>query len=110
VKLRDVRQGDAVVLHLHSPKEKIWGLLVSLSSAGVGLFGLDVAVFEDWLRQEARGEEPLVGPVSLFYPMYRLERLELDVSVGPVRGLADRFTEEVGRSVQEALGLEDARD
>lgn len=110
MKLREVQPGDAVVLHLHSPKEKIWGLLVSLGCAGIGIHGLDVAVFEDWLRQEARGEGPLVGPVSLFYPMYRLERLELDVSVGPVRGLADRFAEEVGRSVREVLGLEDAVD
>jgi hypothetical protein len=97
--------GDAVVLYLHSPKEKVWGLLASVSAAGVVVRGLDLAVFDDWLRQELRGEETLIGPSTLFYPIHRLERLERDETLGPVSGFADRFEREVGRSVSEVMGF-----
>jgi hypothetical protein len=97
--------GDAVVVYLHTPKEKVWGLLASISSAGVVVRGLDLAVFDDWLRQELRGEEELIGPSTLFYPIHRIERLERDETVGPVAAFADRFEREVGRSVREVLGF-----
>jgi hypothetical protein len=57
------------------------------------------------MRQEARGEESLLGPTTLFYPMSRLERMERDESVGPVASYAERFLITVGRSVEEAMGL-----
>ena len=50
------------------PKEKVWGLLVSLGAAGVVLRGIDLAAFDDWMRQEARGDEPYLGLSTVFYP------------------------------------------
>ena len=94
-----------VVLFLREPKEKIWGLLLALDAGGVVVRGLDLTAFDDWLRQEARREESLIHPTTLFYPMHRVERVERDESVGPIPGCADRFATEVGRSVFEALGL-----
>lgn len=102
----ELAQGAPVVLYLHNPKEKVWGLLLSLDPAGVVLRGLDLAVFEDWMRQEARREESLIMPTTLFYPMHRVERLERDETCGPLPGYVDRFALEVGRSVRQALGLE----
>jgi hypothetical protein len=102
----DLAPGAPVVLYLREPKEKVWGILVSLSPAGVVVRGLDLTTFEDWIRQEKRGEEPLLGLVTLFYPMSRLERLEKDEGVGPVESCAERFAREVGRSVSEVLGLD----
>jgi hypothetical protein len=98
-------RGTAVVLYLQSPKEKIWGLLLSLGPSGIVLRGLDLVAFEDWMRQEARGEDPDIGLATLFYPMHRVERLERDETSGPVPGYADRFFREVGRTVRQALGL-----
>ena len=66
--------------------------------------GIELAAFEDWLRQEARGEKGL-GLVTLFYPMNRVERVERDETVGGLEGIADRFRRETGRSVLEAAGL-----
>ena len=97
--------GTAVVLYLHSPKEKVWGFLISTMAAGVVVRGMDLVAFEDWLRQEARGEEPLLGPSTVFYPLGRLERMERDETVGPIPSYSERFRREVGRSVEEALGL-----
>jgi hypothetical protein len=97
--------GTPVVLYLHTPKEKFWGFLVSIMAAGVVVRGMDLIAFEDWLRQEARGDDPLIGPSTLFYPMTRLERMERDESVGPIPSYAERFRAAVGRSVEETMGL-----
>jgi hypothetical protein len=99
-------EGDPVVLYLQGPKEKIWGLLLSLSPAGVVLRGIDLNAFDDWMRQEARREEPYLGLSTVFYPMSRVDRMERDETIGPVVSCADRFAGEVGRSVREVLGLE----
>jgi hypothetical protein len=101
-------EGGPVVLYLSEPKEKIWGLLLSILPSGIVVRGLDLRSFDDWLRQEARGEEPGIGLVTLFYPMSRVERMERDESIGPIEGYADRFRREVGRSVRQVLGLDPA--
>ncbi len=106
---RVLAPGAPVVVYLHSPREKVFGVLVALQSAGVTVRGLDLAAFEDWLRQEARGEEPGLGPLTLFFPMNRVERLERDETVGGLEGFADRFRRRTGRSVLEAAGLSSRR-
>jgi hypothetical protein len=98
----DLNEGAPVVLYLHDPKEKIWGILLSMTPAGIVLRGLDLTVFDDWMRQEARREEVLIGLTTLFYPMSRVERMERDETVGPLVSYADRFAREVGRTVDEA--------
>lgn len=96
-----------MVLYLQAPKEKVWGLLISLDQSGVVVRGIDLQSFEDWMRQEARSEEPELGLATLFYPMHRVERIERDESIGPVPGYADRFAREVGRTIRQVLGLDD---
>jgi hypothetical protein len=100
--------GTPVLLYLHSPREKVFGVLVSLQPAGIAVRGIDLAAFEDWLRQEARGGEGL-GLATLFYPMSRVERVERDEAVGGLEGIADRFRRQTGRSVLEAAGLSGRR-
>jgi hypothetical protein len=99
-------EGSTVVIYLQGPKEKVWGVLVSLNASGVVLRGIDLATFDDWMRQEARGDEELIGLTTIFYPMHRVIRLERDETVGPLTSYADRFAREVGRSVGAVLGLE----
>ena len=97
------RAWQPVVLYLHTPKEKVWGLLMSINTAGITVRGLDLVAFEDWMRQEARRQETMIGLTTLFYPSSRLERVELDETVGPVLSLAERFHAEVGRTVHEVV-------
>jgi len=99
-------EGSTVVIYLQDPKEKVWGVLVSMTPAGVVLRGIDLATFDDWMRQEARGEEELIGLTTIFYPMHRVVRMERDETVGPLTSYADRFAREVGKSVGAVLGLE----
>jgi hypothetical protein len=101
----DLLPGTTVVLYLSAPREKVWGILLSLQPAGVTLRGLDLVVFDDWMRQEVRGEDTGLGLSTLFYPMHRVERMELDETLGPMEGYADRFRRLVGLSVLEVAGM-----
>jgi hypothetical protein len=108
VKAPGFEPGTPVLVYLHSPREKVFGVLVALQPAGVAVRGIELAAFEDFLRQEARGEKGL-GLVTLFYPMNRVERVERDETVGDLEGISDRFRRETGRSVLEAAGLSGRR-
>jgi hypothetical protein len=96
--------GRPVLVYLHSPREKFFGVLLSLDPAGVAVRGVALEAFEDWLRQEARGEGGL-GPVTVFYPSNRVERIEEDESTAGLEGFAARFRRETGRTVVDAASV-----
>ena len=102
----ELAPGSPVIVHLQAPREKVWGLLLELLPAVITVRAIDLTTFEDWLRQEARGEEQVLGLTTLFYPMSRVEKMERDETVGPVPSYCDRFEREVGRTVRQALGLD----
>ena len=94
-----IERGSLVLVHLSGPPEQFWGVLDDLSPAGVTFRGLNVASFEDFLAQAARGEELSLGFSTLFVPMFRVERIYLDEPVGAVQSYRQRFEERVGRPV-----------
>ena len=100
-----LHEGTPVIIFLREPKDKVWGLLISLGAAGVIVRGMDLRSFEEWLRQEARREDDAIGPSTVFLPMHRIERMERDESVGMILSFADRFRREVGRTVNEVMGI-----
>ena len=55
-----IRAGDPVVLVLHTPREKCWGVLDEINPAGVFLRGLDLNAFDDWVSAIAH-KEPFIG-------------------------------------------------
>ena len=95
-----------VIVSLASPKEKIWGQLISLNAAGVTVRGMDIGSFDDFLRQILAQEESTVGMAHVFYPMHRVERIASDEPSGSIPSLADRFRQKIGMSIQEYLGIE----
>ena len=99
---RGIEPGEAVVVVLHSPREKCWGVLDEISAAGVFLRGLDLNAFDDWVQAVAHGE-PFIGLTDLFFPMWRVERLSRDESAGGVPSLAEQFEQRTGRGLLEYL-------
>jgi hypothetical protein len=99
---RGIGQGATVLLVLHSPREKCWGVLDEIAAAGVFLRGLDLNAFDDWTRAVAH-DEPFVGLTDLFFPMWRVERLTRDESSEGVPSLAEQFEHRTGRKVEEFL-------
>jgi hypothetical protein len=97
---RGIEPGAPVILVLHSPREKCWGMLDLINAAGVFLRGLDLNAFDDWVRAVAH-DEPSLGLSDLFFPMWRVERLSRDESAGGVPSLAEQFEQRTGRSCRE---------
>jgi hypothetical protein len=62
--------GSIVTVILHSPREKLIGVLEEISAAGVMLRGIDLSYFEDWSRAVASGE-PHLSMGDYFFPMWR---------------------------------------
>lgn len=49
-----------------------------------------------------------VLPATVFFPLNRVERIELEVANGPIPSLSDRFISKSGRSAEEFLGVLDS--
>lgn len=94
-----------VVVSLHSPKEKLWGELLELTTAGITLRGIDLSAFDDFIRQILHPEGERIGLPTLFFPMLRIERIALDEARGSIPSLAETFEQKVGRSLAEYLEL-----
>ena len=98
-----------VIVSLVSPKEKVWGQLLSLEAKGVTVRGIELESFDDFLRQIVNREDTTVGMTTVFYPMLRVERIAVDEPSGSIPSLAERFRQKVGLTVQEYLGIETQR-
>ena len=98
-----IGSGTPVVIVLHSPREKCWGLLDEITSAGVFLRGLDLNSFDDWLHSLMHSE-PFIGVNDLFFPLWRVERLSRDESIAGVPSLCEQAERRTGNSVAELLG------
>jgi len=94
-----------VIVNLVSPKEKFFGVLRALSSAGVTMQAINLDSFEDWIRQIAHAEEAEIEMITMFVPLFRVERIFLDEPAGAVKSYSQRFEEVVGRTIAEHLGL-----
>jgi|SRR5450432_647046 len=86
-----------VLATLSAPREKFWGAILSLSAAGVSLRGCELVSFEDFVAMTRSGEG--FTPSVVFFPMHRVERMEMDASVNGLPSLAQRFSAEAGRDV-----------
>ena len=105
--LSPFRQGALVIATLTNPREKFWGAILFLSAEGLSLRGIDLASFDD-LASQIKSGEPFTSGV-VFFPMHRLERMELDLPEGNILSLAQRFAEKTGKDpapllVSEFLG------
>ena len=93
-----MQKHTAVVISLHSPKEKLWGVLLSLDVSGVTLRGIDLNSFDDWSREITRGEASM-GLSTVFFPMHRVERVLQDEGVGGIQSMTAIFESRVGQDL-----------
>ena len=92
-----------MLVTLNAPREKFWGVMLELTSAGLGVRGIDLNSFDDFARLVREGEPVTAGAV--FFPMHRVERIELDARNGSIPSLTERFASKSGRDFAELLGL-----
>jgi len=86
--------GALVIATLSNPREKFWGMILALAPEGLSLSGAELASFED-LTAMVRDGEPFT-PAVVFFPMHRVERVELDLPDGNLSSLSQRFLAKTG--------------
>ena|SRR5688572_9826736 len=98
-----IRKGCAILIVLHSPREKTWGILGEITSGGVFLRGLDLNSFDDWMQAVVHGE-PFIGFGDLFFPMWRVERISRNESTAELPSLCEQVERRTGRPIAELVG------
>ncbi len=86
--------GSMVVVTLGNPRDKFWGMILSLAVEGLSAIGIELASFED-LVVMVKNDEPFTATV-VFFPMHRIERIELDLPDGSLLSLSQRFSAKTG--------------
>jgi hypothetical protein len=93
--------GAIVIVTLSNPREKFWGMILALAPEGLSLTGIELASFEDFAVMVKDGEP--FTPAVVFFPMHRIERMELDLPDGSLPSLTQRFVAKTGLEPSELL-------
>ena len=95
-----IEKGESVVLVLHTPREKLLGILDEISAAGISIRAIDLSYFDDWCTAIANGEQYL--PMSdYFIPMWRVERITRDSGTDSTPSMSDLFEQKTGHRMDE---------
>lgn len=93
--------GSMVMVTLGNPRDKFWGMILSLAAEGLSISGLELASFEDFVLMVKEGES--FSPAVVFFPVHRIERIELDLPDGSLPSLSQRFSAQTGLDPAELL-------
>lgn len=86
--------GSMVIVTMGNPREKFWGMVLALAPQGLSVKGIELASVED-LAIMVKDGEPF-SPSVVFFPMHRIERIELDLPDGSLPSLSQRFSARTG--------------
>ena len=103
LKQRYMKANSIVIVNLLAPKERFFGRLLELTTAGVTVRGIDLNAFEDWMTNVQEHEESGVRPTTIFFPLHRVEKILLDENIGVIPSLSDTFFTKVGVTVSVEL-------
>jgi hypothetical protein len=92
-----------VIVSLHSPKEKVWGILLDINPSGVTVRGIDLNSFDLFVSQINQLDAERVGLPTVFFPMMRVERVSLDEPSGSIPSMEEIFQRKIGRSLFDYL-------
>ncbi len=100
-----MKPNSIVIINLHTPKEKVWGMLMEINPSGATIRGIDLNSFDHFIRQLNEPDAERVGLPTVFFPMTRVERISLDEPSGSIPSMAEVFQRKIGRSLTEYLAL-----
>jgi hypothetical protein len=100
--------GSMVVVTLGNPRDKFWGMVLALGAEGLSMSGIELASFDDFVVMVKDGES--FSPAVVFFPMHRIERIELDLPDGSLPSLSQRFSAKTGLDPAALLGRPGSAD
>lgn len=95
-----IESGDIVIAILHSPREKLLGVINEISAAGITIRSIELGYFDDWCRSIIECEAHLHMSEN-FFPMWRIERVTRDERSDDIGSMADQFEVRTGRKLAE---------
>ena len=95
-----LESGDIVIAVLHTPREKLLGILDTIDAAGVTVRSIDLGYFDDWCRSIVAAEAHLTMTDN-FFPMWRIERISRDEHADDVPSMAAQFENRTGLKLGE---------
>jgi len=101
-----MKLNSIVIVNLQAPRERFFGCLLDISTAGVTVRGIDLNAFDDWMNHITYREESGVQPTTVFFPLHRIEKIILDEGIGAIPSLSDTFLTKVGSAVGDHLEQE----
>lgn len=96
----EIGPGEIVVVVLHTPREKLLGVLREIGPAGIAVRSIDLGYFDDWCRAVA-ADEPHLDMSENFFPMWRVERLTMDEGSASIPSLREQFRTRTGQELTE---------
>jgi hypothetical protein len=94
------QSGDSVIVVLHTPREKVFGILREISGSGIFVRGIDLHYFDEWTNAIRNGE-PYLPMQDYFLPMWRVERMTRDEDTFEIPSMAAQFRQRTGRDLAE---------
>ncbi len=94
-----IEAGDIVIAVLHSPREKLLGVISEINPAGISIRSIELGYFDDWCRSIAADESHLHMNDN-FFPMWRIERITRDESTADIASMAEQFESRTGRRLE----------
>lgn len=95
-----IEAGDTVIMVLHTPREKLLGIINEINAAGVTIRSLDLGYFDDWCASIV-ADEPHLAMSDNFYPMWRVERISRDESTDDMPSMSEQFTTRTKRRLED---------
>lgn len=95
-----IENGEAVIIVLHSPREKVIGILGEINASGIFVRGIDLNYFDEW-TSAIRADEPHLPMQDAFFPMWRVERISKDESAHGLPSMSEQFRQKTGFEMSE---------
>jgi hypothetical protein len=93
-----IEAGETVIAILHSPREKLLGIIDAIDPAGISIRSIELGYFDDWCRSIASGEAHLQMSDN-FFPMWRVERITRDEGSEDVPSMSEQFESRTGQEL-----------
>jgi hypothetical protein len=90
-----IQNGESVIMVLHTPREKLFGIVDEIVESGVYIRAIELGYFDDWCRSIA-ADEPYLQMTDYFIPMWRVERIMRDQTAEGSPSLTEQFTQRTG--------------
>lgn len=95
-----IENGETVIIILHSPREKLIGILGEINASGVFVRGIDLNYFDEW-ASAIKSNEPHLPMQDQFLPMWRVERVSRDESSHGLPSMSEQFKQKTGFEMAE---------